>query len=343
MPVKEKALKVGVISVPLMHVTLSARSKLSRFWENDYRIPIRHEIIGKVREKLFRRIRKKINSKYGGRVKLKDLGSLDLRNYPYTKYRDTENYFSEYGCLYSSAPNNLEQLKKAGEELREKTKDFDLMIVLSQSHAGAFPAYYLHEKGKNIIRADAHGDADTKRVNDDVVDYMNHVRHAIKHGLIEEEDIINVGHIYGSICGKKAEPNEVEGEASIADIDLDCLSGKKYRQYIQDHETSNLTLKNVATILKKTCPKVVVLSEFEQRAMTALLKKEIGKERKETRARHRRFIKSGFKPMTVIEPIAEQRGKVKERNALFARNLKIMQRIAEAAIRAHLYKMRKNR
>lgn len=156
---------------------------------------------------------------------------------------DEKNALSKKDEIIGILKSRLDEL---AQELKQKIKDFDLVIVYGGVHTAAYLLYHLPGK---VERYDIHDDDHEV----DIPIYTSYFRHATK--LKKPSQISNHSLI------DKILLDDTEASGNIFDIDVDYLSPSVYCQLKEEDIKKNF--KKIKQDIKKAKPNIIGFFEFQ--------------------------------------------------------------------------------
>jgi len=215
-----KKISIGIIGIPIQLEKKYNTTK--EFFSPGLTDPLRLDTKKCIKEK---------SKKENVKIDIVDLGEL------------TDERTTSEGNLTGIPKSSLDEL---AQELKQITKDIDLLIVYGGVHTAAYLLYHLPGR---VERYDIHDD--DYEVNIPFhTSYLRHVIELKKSSQISNHNLID-----------KILVDETEASGSIFDIDADYLNPSIYCQ-LRDEDVKN-NLEKIKQDIRKAKPRIIGFFEFQ--------------------------------------------------------------------------------
>lgn len=220
-------LKIGVIGIPI--ILEKKGGIIKEYFKPGFTDDLRKKIIEFI----------SLNGQKSGiKVNITDLKELLTKN---------DNSYLKKNNLIGISKNSLEKL---AEELKERIKGLDFIILLGGVHTGAYLLYHFSEK---VERYDIHEDDDEI----DLIFHTSYMKHAIE--LNKSMEVSNHG--WQDLLEGIFEVKTIEKPGKIFDIDIDYYASTKYCKMSKEKMDSNF--QNIISAIRRGKPKILGLFEYQ--------------------------------------------------------------------------------
>jgi hypothetical protein len=220
-------LKIGVIGIP---ISLEKKGGIIKeYFKPGFTDELRKKIIEFI----------SLNSQKNGiKVSITDLKELLAKN---------DDLYSKKNNLIGISKNSLDKLV---EELKEKIRGLDFVVILGGVHTGAYLLYHFSE---NVERYDIHDD-------DDETDLIFNTSY-MKHALNLKKPIQISNHGWQDLLEGIFEVKNLGTSGKIFDIDIDYYASTKYCKMSKEKMDSNF--QNIISAIRRGKPKILGLFEYQ--------------------------------------------------------------------------------